>query len=45
MAKHVLKHVPYDKIWEIIGNHDGLEGITYYCYKNHVKYEIHGHLH
>ena len=25
--------------------HDGLKGITYYCYKNHIKLEIHGHLH
>ena len=25
--------------------HDGLKGVTYYCYKNHVKLEIHGHLH
>ena len=25
--------------------HDGLKGVTYYCYKNHVKFEIHGHLH
>ena len=25
--------------------HDGLKGITYYCYKNKVKLEIHGHLH
>lgn len=25
--------------------HDGLKGVTYYCYKNHIKVEIHGHLH
>lgn len=25
--------------------HDGLKGITYYCYKNHIKVQIHGHLH
>ena len=25
--------------------HDGLKGVTYYCYKNHTKLEIHGHLH
>ena len=25
--------------------HDGLKGVTYYCYKNHIKLEIHGHLH
>lgn len=25
--------------------HDGLKGITYYLYKNHVPLEIHGHLH
>ena len=24
---------------------DGLKGVTYYCYKNHIKLEIHGHLH
>lgn len=25
--------------------HDGLKGITYYCYKNHIKIQVHGHLH
>lgn len=25
--------------------HNGLQGITYYLYKNHVPYNIHGHLH
>jgi len=25
--------------------HDGLKGITYYIYKNHVPIHIHGHLH
>ena len=25
--------------------HDGLKGVTYCCYKNHIKLEIHGHLH
>ena len=25
--------------------HQGLFGITYYLYKNHVKYNVHGHIH
>ena len=31
----------------MIGNpaHQGLFGITYYLYKNHVPYHIHGHIH
>ena len=40
--------VSHDRPFLIDNNdnvHDGLKGITYYCYKNHVKYEIHGHLH
>lgn len=26
-------------------SHDGLKGITYYIYKNHVSLHIHGHIH
>lgn len=40
--------VSHDKPFTIDNNdnvHDGLKGITYYCYKNHIKLEIHGHLH
>lgn len=40
--------VSHDKPFTINNNdnvHDGLKGVTYYCYKNHVKLEIHGHLH
>lgn len=40
--------VSHDKayIWDKNDNvHDGLKGITYYLYKNHVPIHIHGHLH
>lgn len=40
--------VSHDKPFLVDNNdnvHDGLKGVTYYCYKNHIKLEIHGHLH
>ena len=40
--------VSHDRPFLIDNNdnvHDGLKGVTYYCYKNHIKLEIHGHLH
>lgn len=40
--------VSHDKayIWDKNDKvHDGLKGITYYLYKNHVPIHIHGHLH
>ncbi len=40
--------ISHDKpyIWDRHDNvHDGLKGITYYIYKNHIPIHIHGHLH
>jgi len=40
--------VSHDKayIWDKNDDvHDGLKGITYYLYKNHIPLHIHGHLH
>lgn len=40
--------VSHDKpyIWDRHDNvHDGLKGVTYYIYKNHIPVHIHGHLH
>ncbi len=40
--------VTHDKayIWDKNDDvHDGLKGITYYLYKNHIPIHIHGHLH
>lgn len=40
--------VSHDKayIWDRNDNvHDGLKGITYYIYKNHIPIHFHGHLH
>ena len=40
--------ISHDKpyIWDRNDDvHDGLKGITYYIYKNHIPIHIHGHLH
>ncbi len=36
---------PYDDSKKFNPAHQGLFGINYYLFKNHVKYNIHGHLH